>query len=245
MRTKYIIGNWKAYVTTTKAAKAILAKTKAKKNMRIVVAPPFVFLPLVKSAKVRGVTVGAQDVFWEADGPYTGAVTTQMIQEMGVTTVIIGHSERRHHMGETDAMVNKKVHAALRAGLTAIVCVGEKERDDPKAVPALVGDQVRAALAGVSRQKLDQIVIAYEPIWAIGTGVSDTPNDALSAALYIRQAAAELFGAQNARGLKVIYGGSVSPENVAHFVHQEGIDGVLIGKASASGETFAKILAHI
>ena len=245
MKMKYIIGNWKAYVTTAKEAKAICAKTKVKKNTRIVLVPPFVLLPLVKSAKGRGVFLGAQDLFWETEGAYTGEVTTLMLKEMGVTHGIIGHSERRQHMGETDAMVNKKVQAAIRAGLTAIVCVGEKERDDPKAVPALVGDQVRAALAGVSRQKLDQIIIAYEPIWAIGTGVSDTPNDALSAALYIRQAAAELFGAQNARELKVIYGGSVHPENVASFVHQDGIDGVLIGKASADGDTFAKILKNI
>lgn len=245
MKTKYIIGNWKAYVTTVKGAKAICAKAKVKKNMRIVLAPSFVLLSSVKSAKGRGIFLGAQDMFWEADGAYTGEVTAPMLKEMGVTHVIIGHSERRQHMGETDAMVNKKVQAAIRVGLTAIVCVGEQERDDPKAVPALVGDQVRAALAGVSRQKADQVVIAYEPIWAIGTGVSDTPNDALSAALYIRQAAAELFGAQNARGLKVLYGGSVHPENAASFVHQEGIDGVLIGKASADGDTFGKILKNI
>lgn len=245
MKTKYIIGNWKAYVTTAKGAKSICVKTKTKKNIRIVLVPPFVLLPLVKSIKGRGIFLGAQDLFWEAEGAYTGEVTTAMMKEMGVTHVIIGHSERRQHMGETDAMVNKKVLAAIRAGLVAIVCVGEKERDDPKAVPALVGDQVRAALVGVSRQKADQVIIAYEPIWAIGTGVSDTPNDALSAALYIRQAAADLFGAQNARGLTVLYGGSVHPENAASFVHQEGIDGVLIGKASADGDTFAKILKNI
>lgn len=242
---KYVIANWKAYVTTEKAARAICGKTKTKKNTRVVLAPPFVFLPLVKDARARGISLGAQDVFWEQNGPYTGEVTTQMMKDMGVTHVIVGHSERREHMGETDAMVNKKVQAALRAGLIAIVCVGERERDDPKAVPSLVGDQVRAALAGVSRQKLDHIIVAYEPIWAIGTGVADTPNDALSAALYIRQAAAELFGTQNARALRVVYGGSVNPENVAQFVHQEGIDGVLIGKASAAGDSFAKILASI
>lgn len=242
---KYIIGNWKAYVTTEKAAKAICAKAKAKKSARVVLAPPAVFFSLVKSEKAKGVALGAQDVFWEAEGAYTGATTTAMLKEMGATYVIIGHSERRMYAGETDAMVNKKVQAAVRAGMTAVICVGEREREDPKAVPALVGEQVRAALTGVARQKLGQIIIAYEPIWAIGTGIADTPNDALSAALYIRQAASDLFGAQNARGLAVIYGGSVSPENVAQFVHQEGIDGVLIGKASASGDTFAKILANI
>lgn len=245
MKTKYIIGNWKAYVTTTKEAKAICVKAKAKKNVRIVLVPPFVLLPVVKSTKGRGIFLGAQDLFWETEGAYTGEVTTAMVKEMGVTYVIIGHSERRQHMGETDAMVSKKVQTAIRAGLTVVVCVGEKERDDPKAVPALVGDQVRAALAGVSRQKANQVIIAYEPIWAIGTGVSDTPNDALSAALYIRQAAAEVFGAQNARELTVLYGGSVHPENVASFMHQEGIDGVLIGKASADGDTFAKILKNV
>lgn len=245
MKTKHIIGNWKAYVATAKEAKAILAKVKAKKNMRIVVAPPFPLFAAAKSAKTRGVLLGAQDIFWETSGPYTGEVTGEMLKEFGVTHAIVGHSERRQYAGETDAMVNKKVQASLRAGLTAIICVGEKERDDPKAIPALVGEQVRAALAGVSRQKLEQIIIAYEPIWAIGTGIADTPNDALSAALYIRQSAAELFGAQHARDLKVIYGGSVHPENAASFVHQEGIDGVLIGKASTESRVFFDILARI
>lgn len=244
-KMKYIVANWKAYVTTAKAAKALCAKTKTKKNVRIVLAPPFVFVPLVKSARVRGAALGAQDVFWEDEGPYTGEVTTHMLKDMGVTHVIIGHSERRQHAGETDTMVNKKVQAAVRRGLTAVVCVGEKEREDHRAIPALVGEQTRAALAGVPRQKLDHVIIAYEPIWAIGTGVADTPNDALSAALYIRQAAADLFGAQLARSLKVLYGGSVHAENVAAFVHQEGIDGVLIGKASASADEFVKILKNI
>lgn len=242
---KYIIANWKAYVTNAKSAKNICIKAKAKKNVRVVLAPPFVFLPIVKNAKARGVALGAQDLFWESEGAYTGEITTHMVKEMGVTHVIIGHSERRRYLGETDDMVNKKVHAALRAGLTVIVCVGEKEREDQKAIPSIVGEQTRAALAGVPRQKLEHIIIAYEPIWAIGTGVSDTPDDALSAALYIRQAAAELFGTQAARSVKVVYGGSVNAENISGFVHQEGVDGVLVGRASTDAGEFTKILKQI
>lgn len=242
---KYIVANWKAYITTEKSAKTLCTKAKGKKNMLVILAPPFVLLPVVKKAKARGVALGVQDIFWEGEGAYTGEITTHMVKEMGVTYAIIGHSERRRYLEETDDMINKKVHAALHAGLTAIICVGEKEREDQKAIPVLVGDQVRAALAGVPRQKLENIIIAYEPIWAIGTGVSDTPNDALSAALYIRQATADLFGAQIARSLKVLYGGSVHAENIAQFIHQDGIDGVLIGKASASADEFVKILKQI
>lgn len=245
---KYIIANWKAYIATAKEAEHIaksVAQIKTKKGIAVVVCPPFVFLDAVKKKIGRVVRCGAQDVFWKESGPYTGAITADMLKGLGVGTVIIGHSERRQHFSESDDIIRKKIEAALAAGLEVIICVGEREREDKKSVPESVAAQTRAALVGISKGMLSRVTIAYEPIWAIGTGVSDTPNDALSAAIYIRKVANKMFGATHAAMLKVLYGGSVDSHNIRDFIFQEGIDGVLIGRASIDKEEFAKMLASL
>ncbi|MEK7493971.1 MAG: triose-phosphate isomerase [Patescibacteria group bacterium] len=245
---KYIVANWKAYVATAKDAESIakkVAQIKIKKGIVVVVCPPFVFLDAVKKKIGRTVRLGAQDIFWKESGPYTGAITADMLKGLGVSTVIIGHSERRQHFLESDDIIRKKVDMALAAGFDVIICVGEREREDKKSVPESVAQQTRAALAGISKGTLSRVTIAYEPIWAIGTGVSDTPNDALSAAIYIRKVANEMFGATHAAMLKVLYGGSVDARTIRDFVLQEGIDGVLVGRASTDKEEFTKMLASL
>lgn len=245
---KLIVANWKAYVATKKDAEGIAktaAQIKIKKGTAVVVCPPFVFLDAVKKKIGRTVRLGAQDVFWKESGPYTGAVTADMLKGLGVGTVIVGHSERRQYFSESDDIVRKKADMALAAGFDVIICIGEREREDKKAVPKLVGEQARAALAGISKGMLSRVTIAYEPIWAIGTGVSDTPNDALSAAIYIRKVVSEMFGAPQTAMLKVLYGGSVDSRNIRDFMLQDGIDGVLVGRASTDKEEFAKMLASL
>ncbi len=240
---KLIVANWKAYVTSAAEAKALAdatAKAKAKKDAKVVLCPPFVFLPLLK--KSPKFSLGAQDVFWKPHGPYTGEVTTDMLERLLVKYVIVGHSERRNHLGETDEMVQGKVAAARAAGREVILCVGEKTRDDPKSIPSLVAAQVKYALEGLPKSDVEHVIVAYEPVWAIGTGIPDNPDDALSAALYIRKVVSGMYDAKTARALKVLYGGSVDARNVASFVNQEGIDGVLIGKASTNKREFAEIL---
>lgn len=243
---KYIIANWKAFVTTQKQAKALaqaFAKVKAEKHREIILCPPSPFLFAFGSS--RAYTKGAQDVFWEKDGAYTGQTTLAMLVDAGVTHVIVGHSERRHFALDSDEMVNRKVRAALKAGFTVVLCVGEKEREDPKAIPEIVGKQVITALADVPLNQLSALMIAYEPIWAIGTGVADTPNDAMSASLYIRKVVGELYTSKAALALRILYGGSVNRENAAAFMHQSGIDGVLVGRASANKEDFSAIIKSV
>lgn len=245
---KYIVANWKAYVATIKEAEHIakkVAQIKIKKGTAVVVCPPFVFLDAVKKKVGRAVRLGAQDVFWKESGPYTGAITADMLKALGVSVVIIGHSERRQHFLESDDIIRKKVDMALAAGLEVIICVGEREREDKKSVPESVAAQTRAALTGIAKGALSRVTIAYEPIWAIGTGVSDTPNDALSAAIYIRKVVSEMFGAAQATMLKVLYGGSVDSHTIRDFILQEGIDGVLVGRASTDKEEFSKMLASL
>ena len=238
-----IVANWKAYITDSKKAVDLagaVSKVKIKKGNEVVICPPFVYLPVLSSVRL-----GAQDIFWEENGAYTGEITTAMLGKLGVKYAIVGHSERRNRLGETDEMINKKLKHVLASGLTAILCVGEREREDRKSVPAIVAEQARADLAGVPQQLIKKLVIAYEPIWAIGTGVADTPDDALSAALYIRKTVADIYGAKIASSLRVLYGGSVNSQNAPSFINQNGLDGLLIGKSSTDKKEFLEILKNI
>ena len=240
---KLIIANWKAYITDSKKAVDLagaVSKVKIKKGNEVVICPPFVYLPVLSSVRL-----GAQDIFWEENGAYTGEITTAMLGKLGVKYAIVGHSERRNRLGETDEMINKKLKHVLASGLTAILCVGEREREDRKSVPAIVAEQARADLAGVPQQLIKKLVIAYEPIWAIGTGVADTPDDALSAALYIRKTVADIYGAKIASSLRVLYGGSVNSQNAPSFINQDGLEGLLIGKASTDKKDFLEILKYL
>ena len=238
-----IVANWKAYITDSKKAVDLagaVSKVKIKKGNEVVVCPPFVYLPVLSSVRL-----GAQDIFWEGNGAYTGEITTAMLGKFGVKYAIVGHSERRNRLGETDEMINKKLKHVLASGLTAILCVGEREREDRKSVPVIVAEQARADLAGVPQQLIKKLVIAYEPIWAIGTGIADTPDDALSAALYIRKTVADIYGAKIASSLRVLYGGSVNSQNAPSFINQNGLDGLLIGKASTDKKDFLEILKYL
>lgn len=256
---KIIIANWKMNPQTNKEARRIfnsltnnLQQTtynKKLKNTEIVVCPPFVYLPPLSVISHKSlVSIGAQDLFWSASGrtpagggAYTGEISAGMLKDLKCKYVIIGHSERRRYLSETDEMINKKVLVALKAGLKIILCVGEHHRENIHEIPKVVEEQVAAALNGVQKSYVNKIIIAYEPVWAIGTGTPDTPEGAMMAAVLIRKTAIGILG-QNAKNLPVIYGGSVNAENSAKFINHDGIDGVLVGGASLDPEEFTKII---
>lgn len=246
--TPLVVANWKMNPQSATEAQwlfSMVAKnTKAIHGADIVVCPPFVWLTTVREylrkEKLR-VSLGAQDMFWELDGAFTGEVSPSMIQELGCSYVIIGHSERRLHLHETNEMVRRKIQSALKAGLKPILCVGEQNREGTWT--AFVAEQIKRALEGVSAKALARLTIAYEPVWAIGTGITDSPEDAMSSSIFIRKLVARRFGRKKADSIRILYGGSVNDENVGSFVSQEGIQGVLVGHASLDPQRFAKIAA--
>ena len=251
---KIIVANWKMNPQTSKEAEQILVSYlklvkggRGKvKSSEIVICPPFVYLNSFRkklqppNSKLQ-IKLGAQDVLWEEEGAFTGEVSVKMISDLGCSHVIIGHSERRRYLNETDEMINKKVPVALKAGLKIILCVGEHHRENIHEIPKVVEEQVAAALNGVQKSHVGKIIIAYEPVWAIGTGTPDTPEGAMMAAVLIRKTAMNILGLA-AKNLPVLYGGSVSALNVEKFISHDGIDGVLIGGASLDPEEFAKIV---
>jgi triosephosphate isomerase len=214
------------------------------KSVEKVLCPPFVYLPMVADV-VKGTTivVGAQDLHWEEKGAFTGEVSAAMLKDFA-THVIIGHSERRQYFGETDESVNKKLHAALAHGLIPIVCVGETgpERNAGQ-MQDVLRTQVRGALVGIELP--ETAVIAYEPVWAIGTGVAATAQDANDAIAFIRAEVAELQGDATAQAVRILYGGSMSPANVAELVGQPEVDGGLVGGASLVAESFAQMVQAV
>jgi len=240
---KYVVANWKSYITDHKKAKDLFEATHEASEMsdcQVVVCPPFPYLPDVKHD--WDMEIGAQDVFWEEEGAYTGEVTIKMLKNQKVNYVILGHSERRRYLGETDELINKKVQAALKAGLKVILCVGEKERKDMRVIPSIVSDQIKADLKDVPKTKIKNVIVAYEPIWAIGSGEADTPEDAHQASLYIRKTISKMYHAKAGVNIKVLYGGSVNSKNVKEFVTCHGIDGVLVGGASSKADEFVKMI---
>ena len=247
-RTPIIAGNWKMNTDAASArelAEGICAAGVSDvKGVEKVLCPPFVYLPLVADI-VKGATiaVGAQDLYWEEKGAFTGEVSATMVKDF-VTHVIIGHSERRQYLGETDESVNKKLRAALDHGLIPIICVGETgpERNAGKMQDVLRA-QVRGALADIELP--DTAVIAYEPVWAIGTGVAATAQDANDAIGFIRGEVAGLQGDATAQAVRILYGGSVSPSNVAELVSQPEVDGGLVGGASLVAESFAQMVQAV
>ncbi len=249
-----IIANWKANPKTVRRAVAlaraadleISSASRRNRNIELVIAPPFPFLVPVKGVLTRAM-LGAQDVFWEPQGPYTGEVGTALLKNIGVRYVILGHSERRMHLGETDEMVARKVRAALDAGIIPVVCVGERTREGND-IPPVVGDQVRAALRNVKKNHAGRLVIAYEPVWAISThprARPDRPESAFRAAVYIRKVAAAALGRAAAEKIRVIYGGSVNAENITGFLREAGMAGALVGSASLRPEEFKKLLRRV
>ena len=246
-RKTIIAGNWKMNKTATEAKKfaddfkALLPKTKW---CDVVVCVPSVDISAaVRAFKDSRVAVGAQNLFYEDHGAYTGEVSAAMLCDLGVKYVIVGHSERRAMFGETDAIVNKKVHAALNAGLNPIICVGESlEQRETGITNEWIALQVKSALYGVPADKMRRCIIAYEPIWAIGTGKTATAEQAGEVCSNIRATIRTLYGARVARSVTIQYGGSMNPKNAAELLAQPDIDGGLIGGASLKPEQFVDII---
>ena len=246
-RKTVIAGNWKMNKTLSETRayaeelKAILPKGKW---CDVVLCVPFVNIPAaIRLFKDCRVSIGAQNCHYEATGAYTGEVSAEMLKEVGAKYVIIGHSERRQYFNETDATVNKKVHAALEVGLRPIVCVGESlEQRELGVTMELIAYQVKCALSGVSADKVRHVVIAYEPLWAIGTGKTATAEQAGEVCEAIRTVIRKLYGARVARSVTIQYGGSMNPGNAAELLAQPDVDGGLIGGASLKPDQFVDII---
>ena len=247
MRKKIIAGNWKMNITPSETAalvKGIAEATQAFGNVDIVCCTPAIDVPAaVAAAAGTAVQVGAENAHWEASGAYTGEISTGMLLDAGAKYVIIGHSERRQYFGETDETVNKRATAVIKAGLTAIVCVGETlaERDAGQ-VEAVIVRQMKEGLKGLSAADAANLVIAYEPVWAIGTGRTATPDQAQEVHALIRKTLGELVGIEAAEAVRIQYGGSMKPNNAAELLAQKDIDGGLIGGAALKADSFAAII---
>lgn len=247
MRKPILAGNWKMHKTIPEAlelAQGVAAGVRDIAGVEVVVCPPFTALAAVAQA-LAGTTVGvgAQDVFWEEKGAYTGEIAPGMLVGLA-SYCIIGHSERRALFGETDEWVNRKAKALLAHGITPIICVGESlEQNRRGETDAFVGQQVRAALAGLTAEQVARLVIAYEPIWAIGTGLTATPADANRIiGLSVRGVVAELFGEATAQAIRIQYGGSTNAQNIYDFMLQPEIDGALVGGASLTVASFVAMV---
>jgi triosephosphate isomerase len=250
MRRPVIAGNWKMFKTggeTRAFFDAFVPQVQNVKHCDIVVAPPFTALSAaVDEADGTGIKISAQDVHWEKEGAFTGEVSVRMLREAGCTYAIIGHSERRQYFGETDETVEKKTRAAIAGGLKAIVCVGEllSERDSGQAVE-VTGRQVRNGVGRLTGPDLSNIIVAYEPVWAIGTGRTATPEIAADMHAAIRKTFAEIYNEAAADALRILYGGSVKPDNIAALMKKEDIDGALVGGASLDPASFAAIIKYL
>jgi triosephosphate isomerase len=246
MRTPIVAGNWKMNKSVDEAralASGVAAATGDLANVEVVVGPVSTVLATVAAELGdSGVGLAAQNMHWADSGAYTGELSAAMLQDVGCQWVILGHSERRQYFGETDESVNRKVHAALAAGLRPIVCIGESLSERKQGwMKNKVAMQVRAALSGVSAEALEQVVIAYEPIWAIGTGETATPEQAQEVHAHIRSLVSDLYDDASADGLRILYGGSVKPKNIAELIAQPDVDGALVGGASLDAESFGAI----
>ncbi len=247
MRTPIVAGNWKMHTTIAEAVeltRGVRRGVMDLKGIEVVLCPPFTALAAVREAiGPANIGLGAQNMYFEEQGAFTGEISPRMLAEL-CQYVILGHSERRQYLGETDQGVNRKAKAALANRLTPIICVGENlEQNRAGETAAVVGGQVRAAFQGISAQETAHIVIAYEPIWAIGTGVAAVPAEVNRIiGLSIRGALADMYGESVAQSLRVQYGGSVKPDNMADFAVQSEIDGALVGGASLKADSFVGIV---
>ncbi len=246
-RRPLMAGNWKMYKTGSEGADFVraLARELGRVDDRdVVVAPTFVGLhQAVGAASGTGILVAAQDVFWETEGAYTGEVSAPMLADLGVQAVIIGHSERRQYFGETDDWVARKVRAALDHGLLPIMCLGETEEERESGLTTeVLSTQVPTGLVSVTPEEAARVAIAYEPIWAIGTGKTATAAVAQEAVAFVRDEVGRLLGPAAAQSVRVLYGGSVRADNIDELMAQPDIDGVLVGGASLAVESFARIV---
>jgi triosephosphate isomerase len=247
MRKPIVAGNWKMYKTvqeTVHYVKQLRALTSNAREVEIIVAPPFTAIHAAAEA-LRGdrVYLAAQDMHWEREGAFTGEVSATMVRDAGAAYVIIGHSERRTLFGETDLNVNRKLAAALGADLHPIVCVGETlEQRDASQTLDVLDRQLKEGLDNITAEQVAQLVLAYEPVWAIGTGRNATPEQAQEAHAHIRTRLRQWFGADAAERCRILYGGSVKPENIESIASQPDVDGALVGGASLDVRAFSEIV---
>ncbi len=249
MNKKIIIANWKLNPIGTKKAKHLFSGIKkvasTLRNVQTVVCPPFVYInDLQKLVTGHRVVVGSQDVFFENKGAFTGEISAGMLKDSGVKYIIVGHSERRA-LGETNNIVNKKIISALKEDINVVVCIGEIERDENAEYLNFLRTEIKESLHGISKNKLNKLTIAYEPIWAIGGsggGTPDSPDETMETVLFIRKILSELFGKKNAMSTPILYGGSVNKKNAEGFLSESGVQGLLIGGASLDAVHFGEIL---
>ena len=247
MRSIVIAGNWKMYKSNYEAIE-LIEELKNKTNdiikTKIIVCPPFTALSVV-AEKIQGtnIQVGAQNMYWEKEGAFTGEISTEMIKSTGAKYVIIGHSERRQFFGETDETVNKKLKAALDSGLKPIVCIGESLEERESGVTSdIIGKQVEKALSDISSESMKNVILAYEPIWAIGTGKTATPEQAQDVHKFIRSILYKIYNTETGDEIVIQYGGSVKPDNATELLSQPDIDGALVGGACLKAESFSEII---
>lgn len=247
MRRPLIAGNWKMNNNSAESVELVSQLKEmisGVKEVEVVVAPPYTALGSVAAA-IKGSTIllSAQNIFWEEKGAFTGEVSPAMLKDIGCQYAIIGHSERRQYFGETNETVNKRLKAALNASLIPLVCIGEtlEEREAGKTL-AIIEQQVKEGLDGLSSGEMEKVVVAYEPVWAIGTGKTATPEQAQEAHQFIRKMLAQVFNKGVAEGTRILYGGSVKPDNVDQLMSQKDIDGALVGGASLKADSFARIV---
>jgi triosephosphate isomerase len=249
MRVPVFAANWKMYKTVREAVAYVRefgAFADTVDGVELILAPPFTALAAAaETARNTPVTIAAQDVYFEREGAFTGEISAAMIAETGATHVIVGHSERRRLFGDTDEWVNRKARAVIAAGLTPIVCIGEtlaeREKGDTLAV---LDRQIRAGLDGLSADQIAALLIAYEPVWAIGTGKNATPAEANEAHRHIRARLSQWFGGTAADACRILYGGSVKPENIRDLIGLPDVDGALVGGASLDARTFGEIVTR-
>ncbi|NPV89697.1 MAG: triose-phosphate isomerase [Firmicutes bacterium] len=251
MRVPVIAANWKMYKTTGPAVEFVqdlVPRLGGREGVEVVICPPFTCIPAVASALFaegeRGIGVGAQNLHWEKEGAFTGEVSAPMLRDLGCSHVIIGHSERRLYFGETDLTVNRRVLAALANGLTPIFCLGETLEERRAGITLSVcATQLHFGLEeGISAEEAARLIIAYEPVWAIGTGVNATPGDAEEVISFLRGQLMKEYGSEVAERVRILYGGSVKPDNIGPIMAQPNVDGALVGGASLQAESFAAIV---
>jgi len=249
MRKPFVAGNWK--MNTVSHSSVDLATGVARGSVElagqgvdVAVCPPFVYLQAVAGAvSSSNVSVGAQDIYFEAKGAFTGEISASMLKDIGCTYVLCGHSERRHVIGETDELINKKLTAAIAGGLLPILCVGELQSErEASQTEEVVTRHVKKGLAGLNPEKVSAVTIAYEPVWAIGTGLTATPQQAQEMHQFIRKLLAQMYDSQLAEEIRILYGGSVKPGNAAELMSKPDIDGVLVGGASLKTDDFLAII---
>jgi triosephosphate isomerase len=249
MRKPFVAGNWKMNTdgrSSVELAESIASGSAqvAGKGVTVAVCPPFVYLQAVAGAlKASNISVGAQDIYFESKGAFTGEISSSMLKDVGCLYCLCGHSERRHVLGEPDELINKKITAAIGGGLLPILCVGELlEEREASQTNEVVTRQVKEGLAGLSAEKIQAVTIAYEPVWAIGTGLTATPEQAQEVHGFIRKLLAEMYDEEIAEEIRILYGGSVKPDNAADLMSQQDIDGSLVGGASLKADDFLAII---